>query len=437
MSCGASSSKPPLKDVIETDMCIACGACMEACPQQIIEPAYNDFRGAHEITVKENQECKDCGRVCEEVCPSVAVDYVPFEGARATERLGNLEAVYVGHSRKYQFNGVSSSGGVVREIIHHYIDQNIPVICLTGIDGRYQADSVKTHEDLENVPSSIYHGVSFVHAIKLLKAAEEKCVLVAIPCVLEGIQKYISTVEPGLNGKIEVTIGIICGWMYSDHSWQSFSRFKKIDENIVDIAYRGEEKVGLLKIKTPTKLYKYTRKSFTSFREEIDFKTSYSGVFNRFRCRLCQNHTNITADIAVGDAWLKRFSAAHEKLSILVTRTSLGEDLIEKLEKKGSLILTKTTPEDIIESQSLNLVNGISAQKLALFQKVRKQPVPAFGFSNTNIHRLSLKETIKCREELLWRTAVRLRYYYLYRIRIMLRYLPRELKRVVKHLIFQ
>ncbi len=437
MSYVASSVQPTLQNVIETDTCIACGACIEACPKKIIEPAYNDFRGAHEITVNARHECIGCDGVCEKVCPSISFDYVPFEGTHELERLGRLEAVYVGHSNKFQFNGNSSSGGVVRELIHHYVNHNVPVICLAGVDGSYKAQRIVTHEDLETVPSSIYHGVSFVDAIKLLQAAEEKCVLVAIPCVLEGIQKYISTVEPHLSKKIEITVGIICGWMYSDHSWQSFSRFKSIQENVVDVAYRGEEKVGLLKLKTPNKVYKYPRRGFASFRDEIDFRTSYSGVFNRFRCRMCQNHTNITADIAVGDAWLQRFSAAHEKLSILITRTGLGENLIETLAKSGGLILDRSTPEDIVESQSLNLVNGITAQTVAIFQQGRNQPVPNFHFSNSRSHSLSFREALKCREELFWRAVVRLRYYSVYRFRIMLRHLPRELKRLFKGVVLQ
>ncbi len=50
---------------IEPDLCVACGACADACPQQTIHP-----KGA--IYVIQAANCIDCG-ACESQCGSGAV----------------------------------------------------------------------------------------------------------------------------------------------------------------------------------------------------------------------------------------------------------------------------------------------------------------------------------------------------------------------------
>jgi coenzyme F420-reducing hydrogenase beta subunit len=430
-----SSLIPTLQDVIDSDMCIACGACVEACPENAIIPTYNDYRGSQEVEILDTSQCDSCDQVCEKVCPSVSVDYRDYEGAQGSERLGKIEGVYTGYSKQFQFNGVSSSGGVMREIIHYYVEREIPVICLAGINGEYQAEAIDSLKKMKIIPGSIYHGVQFFDAISLVRSIEGKCVIVAIPCVLEGIQKYIAECEPELGKKIELTAGIICGWMYSDHSWKAFAKFKHIQDKVVDIAYRGEDKVGDLKLKTSSSVHNYPRRNFPDFKDELDFKTSYSGVFNRLRCQVCQNHTNISADISVGDAWLERLPASEDKVSVVIARTERGHQLIETMHETGLLVMANSSADDIIESQSYNLVHGISAQELVMYQVARGSAVPQFKYTGTHVETIGRRRYISLFEHFIWRKLVRLEYYSLYRLRIMLRYLPRQLKRFLKSLL--
>src|SRR5690606_37960767 len=109
-----------------------------------------------------------------------------------------------------------------------------------------------------------------------------------------------------LSEKIALIAGIICGWMYSHHGIRAFSSYKNINQEIKDVRYRGEDKVGKLKIFTNDEVHTFDRRKFHSFKEILDYRASFSTDVNRLRCRLCQNHLNVTADIAVGDAWLAR-----------------------------------------------------------------------------------------------------------------------------------
>ena len=431
---------PQVTEVVANDLCIACGACIEACPENLIHPDYSELRGTKEIKISSTSDCQGCGKFCDQVCPSIKVDFRTDKDTSLHPRLGNIKNVVNGYSPEYQFNGISSSGGVVREIITYFTMADIPVICLVQNEQGYEAGLINSTEELSNIPGSIYHSVGFYNAIPLLRESSRKCAIIALPCVMEGIDKYIQTCEPELELKIEARIGIICGWMYSDHAWQSFASAKRIKmTDITDISYRGEDKVGQLKLRTNEKVHSFNRKSFSTFSEEVDFRSSFSGVYNRLRCRLCENHTNITADISVGDAWLKKYDNPEAKISIIVSRTSKGEKILDSLEHSQKLVLSQGNPDEIIESQSLNLVLGLYARQLSRLLNSKGITTPKFFYSGSekysyteekDIESLTIKDRFYMNEELVWRSLVRRKHYFLYRLRVLVRMLPRQIRQL-------
>ena len=372
---------PKIAKVVEDDMCIACGACLYACPEQVVTSHYSQVRGAYEVKIVEPSKCADCWQPCDQVCPSIEVNFVNLLNNKNTiDRTGNIESIYLGYSLTHRYNRTSSSGGIIRAFIYDAITRGQPVICLGQIEEKYQPIVLTALQDLEKIPGSIYHGVSFTKCIKLLQEIKQPCLLIATPCQLEGIYKYISQIEPTLRQKIAVTVGLICGWMYSDHALQAFASYKNIPGTIIDARYRGEDKVGLLKIKTETKEYKYNRRIFANIKESLDYKASFASPMNRLRCRVCENHINLLADIAVGDAWLSRKKS--EKLSIIITRTKLGEQALSSLASQGDLVLEQGLDSDINESQSPNLVYGYVARKLNIYLQNHQVITPKFIFTD-------------------------------------------------------
>jgi coenzyme F420 hydrogenase subunit beta len=429
-----------IPNVVESDQCIACGACIQACPGKSIVGSYSEQRGAHEVKVINTSECSDCSQQCNSVCPSLGFsfkDQFPEQHDDiADPRLGPIKQVFTAYSPENQFNNISSSGGVVRAFIEHFIKQKKPVICLTSTKKGYRANSISELCDLENTPGSIYHGISFEDAIPLIRNAKSPCLLVAIPCVLEGLAKYIKNIEPDLDKNIALRVGLICGWMYSDHSWKSIQKLKKISGTVQDVTYRGEDKVGRLKIKTDKNSYSFSRRKFDSYREEIEYKASFSRVYNRLRCRLCENHINQLSDIAVGDAWLKKFPRNKDKVSIVVVRTELGMVEYSKLVENSTLISENAQVDDIIESQSDDLVYGRSAQKLNQFISSMGQRTPVFSFSdNEQRIDLSKSEQHQLKDELYWRAKVREGLYKLYFFKIYTKTFPNFIRRKIITLI--
>lgn len=373
---------PKIQQVIDYDHCITCGACIQICPKKNITPEFNKTRLAFEVKINQPELCAECPAPCDEVCPSITTNFKELlnAGDKTINREGLIENVYLGYSEKEQKNGVSSSGGIVRTIIKEALKNGDQVLCLTRQENEYLPEIITVIDQVKNIPGSIYHSIDFNNALQLLINNEKPVVLIATPCQLAGIRNYIAKFDNRLEDKIKLTIGLICGWSFSHHSIEAIKKFKKIKEPIIDVTYRGEDQVGNLKIATAKKLYVQNRAKPDSFSNWIDYRAAFSRTLNRMRCRVCQDHTNILSDISVGDAWLKR--TLGEKLSVIVTRTKKGEDCIESLTINADLNIEKTNINDLVESQSKNLVYGLDALKMEKYLAEKNIHVPRFIFNS-------------------------------------------------------
>lgn len=91
----------------------------------------------------------------------------------------------------------------------------------------------------------------------------------------------------------------------------------------------------------------------------------------------------------VGDAWLQNYK--NRKASIILIRNQNGENAIKALETKGKVILNEGSIEDIIESQSENLVYGHSARLMNAYLNKRQIITPEFSYGKNQTQKHSLK----------------------------------------------
>lgn len=427
---------PIIQDVVSHDMCVACGACVQICPRDNVTPAYNPRTGAVEVRLGSTETCHGCYKPCDTVCPSIAVDLVQLlADSEVTQipRAGVVRAVYTGYAPACRDNGVSSSGGILRAIISSAVREGTPVICLGHDGASYRPMIHRSEADLGRVPGSIYHSIGFHECIELLRQLETPCVLVAISCHLEGVEKYIQVAEPELADKIALRAGIICGWMFSDHTLRSFMSYKALEGDVIDARYRGEDKVGRLKIWTEHGFHSWDRRVFPTPQDRVDYKASFARYLNRLRCRVCEDHVNVLADVSVGDAWLKR--STQQKLSVLVVRTERGEALVERLERTGVLKLEEGGVEDVYESQSANLVEGHDAQRLGRFLSNTGLHTPDFHFGDCpEVQSSPARDAVEFAFEMVMRSVARAGLYKLYRSLYQTRDVVGKIKRRVRRL---
>lgn len=378
-----------LDNVKESGMCIGCGACVAADKSLTLDlsPSSLAFEPSH-----------SGNDAASKVCPAIAVDYTGliekrFPGA-TTGSCGVIKSVVLAQSTNLKRNKKASSGGLIKELLLQLLQspEIEGVIALAKGEGiTYEPCMVTTAEEVDNLPGSIYHCVSFEKAYELLSQVKKKVVVVALPCQLEGMFSYIYGCQPELLDKIHTTVGLVCGWQYSQHAVKALCDYSRLPySDLQDISYRGGDSVGKMVL------------SFTDGNRSINRKNNllYLAAFDRsynlHRCHLCVNHVNYLADIVVGDAWLKKTNKTRSGVSLVITRNEHAKNLLNELVEKNMIVTAEGSELDIVESQSRNLVFGDYAYSYANFLKHTGKYVPDLNAPNKSKTLPLPQNTIEC-----------------------------------------
>lgn len=340
-----------LSGVLESSMCIGCGACEVADPS--IELRLHPRKLIYEPNHAGN-------RAAAEVCPAVQVDFAKlqddlFPGSEQTP-YGVVESVMLAQSTDYQRNRNASSGGLIKELLLELlsrkdVDGAIVLKHVAGLE--FRPTLVTNPEEVDELPGSIYHNLAQPEALRLLRENEGRFVLVAIPCQLEGIYNYIFRLEPHLRNRIYMTIGLLCGWQYSHHALKAICDFKGLDfDRIEEISYRGGGPVGKLRIVADGKEVTCSR------RIDFSYQVAFDRHFNTPRCHVCINHHNMLADLVVGDAWLPSTVWTRTGISLITNRSPAADTLMRDLADKERVQFSEVTVEEIKESQKPGVIFG-------------------------------------------------------------------------------
>ncbi len=365
-----------LSGVISSGMCIGCGACEMADPA--VRVTLNPSKLIYE------PETPGSGRAAS-VCPAVAVDYdglqsYLFPGADVGP-FGVVRSVHLSQSTNLDRNVAASSGGLIKEVLRSVLASGDvdAVIALDHVDGiDFAARLVRTVDDVDTLPGSIYHNLKQTPALELLRQTEGRLAIVAIPCQLEGLYAWVRTCEPHLRDKIVLTIGLLCGWQYSHHSINAMGEYLGYEPGeIADISYRGGGPVGKLTVTT-----RDGGQFSASRRVDFGYQVAFDRHFNTPRCHVCVNHSNFLADLVVGDAWLPSTVFTKTGVSLVICRTEYAESLLARLVDAGSCVSIEVTENEIRESQTDRVVFGEFAYAYADFLRSQGIHTPVLDGPN-------------------------------------------------------
>ena len=377
-----------LLPVLESGMCIGCGACVAAEPDLSLE-----LDERNQIW----QPNAPGGEKAASVCPAIQVDFdrlqkEVFPGQEAAEH-GVVEAVLLAQSTNEPRNRAASSGGLIKELMLELLDSGEVdgIIALTEIQGlQYEPRLVTELDEVDQLPGSIYHHIPFDNALRLLKERPGRYAVVAIPCQLEGMYNYIVEHEPDLQERVVITIGLLCGWLYNHHALRAVSQFKRIPfEDIKGVSYRGGGPVGKLRLETPEK------EKAVSRRVDFGYQVAFDRSFNTARCHLCINHSNFLADVVVGDAWLPSTLTTRTGISLVICRKTGTRDLVQRLIDAGKVVASEVTTEEITESQTHRVVFGDFAYAYADYLKSIGRHAPEMTGPNRPAAKLASRDAVK------------------------------------------
>jgi len=103
-----------------------------------------------------------------------------------------------------------------------------------------------------------------------------------------------------------------------------------------------------------------------------------STCFTPSRCLLCCDGTAELADISFGDAWLPEFSNDNNGTSIIVSRTQMAEQFLQKAMSSKKIKLSKITGIKVARSQGMMRFKKNSLAVRFLFFGLSGEAIPKY-----------------------------------------------------------
>ena len=368
------------KALLETNLCTGCGACYAICPYDAIDMKIS-LDGSYKPFI-DFSKCKGC-KLCEKVCPSSSVNQKIMVNG-----LGSFIRCYIGHSSDAIIRWKASSGGLVTTILLSLLEEGaISGVVVVKDNTRDLLKPlmtfVKNKEEIIEAMGSKYCPVRPFFKVKDLVRKPGKIAVVGLPCHIWAFRK-LEEVDVRLRSKIFIHLGLFCGKCPNIYAIMYFLR--KVagvsEEDIARIPFRGKGWPGKIIVSTKQgKVYSFELNEWINF--------AYYPHFIPVRCALCYDITNQQADISLGDAW----GLVHDNIgtSVIITRTPIGESIIQHLYDAGKLILHEVKPAHIIQGQRLEDKITNSLIRIYIWQKIFHQHSP---YTLPSLPRVSIKNWI-------------------------------------------
>jgi coenzyme F420-reducing hydrogenase beta subunit len=344
--------------VIKQDLCIGCGACLYPASQSDLKMSWNDE--GFLIPVSDNQD--SISEISLKVCPfnpfpdkevrteSEIANIFLKDAPNKHLKVGHYYNSYVGYSNKYRLT--SSSGGMTTYLIGELLENEIVDAVLTVKDGKnsfYEYSIIRKNDDLIASSQTKYYPVTLGSVMEELKNSDERLAVVGVACFIKSI-RLLQHYHPEFKQRIKFTIGIICGGVKS----KFFAEY-----------LAGKSGVSTKQFNNPKfriKDYKSTASDYSFGCEDANGEQHTikmgevgdmwgSGMFKNNACDYCDDVTTELADISLGDAWLNPYNQDGKGTNVLITRSQLAEDLIQKGIEKDELSLDLLAFDKFLSSQ--------------------------------------------------------------------------------------
>ena len=350
--------------VIRQKLCTFCGACMAACPVNVLWPVNE------EPTIVDR--CALC-EICYYQCPKVDFSredveaFVFGRSRRLDEPIGIIRESYTGRAVATNTQAHGQDGGVVTALLAYALDcKLIDAAVVTGKDSVWHPKpTVATnYEQLVDNAGTKYTPSAALLGVRsaLYEYGKSRVGLVGTPCQVKAARR-IQTSPLGnrrLAQAMQLIIGLFCMESYGyENLMKTYLTAKGVDPSTVTkvgikkgsfIALVGESEV----LHVPLK--------------EID-------DFVRQSCRECDDFTAEYADISVGAI------GSASGYSTIIARTEKGLELVKQAEKAGYIELRELAQESKGFQKVLNMAQAKRLRK-AVQKQTRAPSEQSNGYEN-------------------------------------------------------
>lgn len=351
-----SKPKTCVDRVVDSGMCIGCGACAALTPPGAITMEVSDD-GFMVPRVEDPGAVAKVEHDFARVCPGLRVT-----GPKDRDSLtwGPAKASMTGHAVDEQMRFEASSGGAITALCAYLLHSGQADVVLTlapdpGNPLRPMARLARTFEELESTAGSRYCPSSPVAALSET-SPHERVAFVGKPCDVSALRQMMA-IDPTLARRVVAVLSFFCAGIPSFKGTDMLVQKLGVEPSeVTALRYRGHGWPGRATVEAATG------------NASMSYHESWGGVLTSHRhprCKICPDATGELADVACGDAWHDDgtgpvFDDAPGRSAILA-RTDSGMRLVREAEAAGFLV---TAPFEI---ERLSLIQP--------YQRERKQSV--------------------------------------------------------------
>ena len=330
--------------IVNTSLCIGCGACCAICQNNAISMKYNI--SGYLIPEVDTAKCTNC-KMCCKVCPSIPENNKNNDKEKNIFH-GDYLVGYIGYAEDKRIRKNSQSGGVVTGLLCYLLEKGeIDGAIVNDFNKSINRPEVKyetTKEGLIHAAGSYYSQSSVVKSI--IENNNKKSAAVVLGCQAESIKAATDNYK-NIN-RPEYLIGLFCAGQYSGNYIDALLNYAHTkDSDVEKFRFRDKDAGGW-----PGNVKIYTKKGNI----EVDRKVRHAlkSIYEVPRCFFCFEMMCTNCDLSVGDPWGISGKLDKEGYTVVIARTRKGKKILENAKNDGFLHLEKLDVNSIMKGQAVD-----------------------------------------------------------------------------------
>ena len=357
-----SSARDLMREVVDRDLCIGCGACA-AIPGSSLEIEMGDD-GRYRAQPRAGSDL-DAEGPYTAVCPfaqgydedSLARTFLNADDAEMHPQIGTHRAVAAGHVTSDGFRDNGSSGGMTSWFLNRLLEEDEIDAVLHVKPGASASEPLfsfgvsENAAELNSGAKTRYYPVEMSGVLTHVSENPGRYAVVGVPCFIKAVR--LSQLEqPVLRERIRFCVGLVCGHLKSTRFAESLAWEQGVapdDLESIDFRVKSDERSDRYSVSVEGS--DGTKK--TSPTTELSVTDWGMGFFKYPACDYCDDVLAETADISFGDAWLPEFTPDPDGDNIVVARSVRAREVLDR--NRRYLQLTDISADRAARSQDAGL----------------------------------------------------------------------------------
>ncbi|NLX25871.1 MAG: coenzyme F420 hydrogenase, partial [Lentisphaerae bacterium] len=350
-----------LDKIINGGYCIGCGACAAATHGriEIVEDEFLQYQAKLPAAIESDDLASALS-----ACPfsnsglnedEISEKVFDQENGHVGDVIGYYRSLYAGHVTNDGWRDKVTSGGIITWTLTQLLERGlvdgvIHVKRCSRPGTLFEYGVSRTADEVLAGAKSRYYPVEISKVMDFVHETEGRYVFVGLPCFNKAVRN-LCLHDPVLNERIVFFVGLVCGHLKSKAyaemlAWRAGIDPKRLAQ--VDFRWklpdRPSDQYGI-------RVEDVEGNSKVLVARETSGTNWGLGFFKYEACDYCDDIFSETADIAVGDAWLKQYTADSKGNSVVVVRSREMQQIINDGLAQGALQLDVLTAEEALMSQ--------------------------------------------------------------------------------------